>query len=1045
MSRTATRRIILLLTASASLAPAAGFTRPAPASDQTIEGRTFTLLDGFTIDRVAGPPLVDRPITADFDERGRLYVADSSGSNDKVDVQLAQKPHRIVRLEDSDGDGRFDRRTVFADKMMFPEGTLWYDGSLYVAAPPSIWKLTDTDDDGVADRRVEWFRGKTLTGCATDLHGPYLGPDGWIYWCKGAFASQTYERPGKPPFVSRASHIFRARPDGSGIEPVMTGGMDNPVDVVFTPGGERIFSCTFLQNPGGGRRDGLIHAVYGGVYGKVHDVLDGHLRTGPDVMPVLSHLGPAAPCGLTAYESGVFGKEFRDNLFACNFNLQKVSRHVLSPNGATFSSRDENFLASPDRDFHPTDVLEDADGSLIVVDTGGWYKLCCPTSQLPKPDVLGAIYRVRKTNPAKIDDPRGLKIAWDRLPPRVLAGMLDDPRPAVRHRVIFTLGKLGAKAVETVETGFRSGRSPEARRNAVWAATRIDHPDARATVREALDDPDESVRQAACQSVSVWRDREARGRLAGLLAGPNTLSAQTRRAAAEALGRVGESSSVNALLDAAAGPIDTTLAHSLTYALIEINDPTTTARRLSGQPAGPGLRRAALVALDQLGSDLLTPDTVVRELSATDRATRSTASWIVGRHPEWAGALVGFYRERLKAGSLPEADRQELVGQLARSARSAPVQELLAEALHDSSAQREVALRAIGQSGLKAVPQSWVDGLTAMLKGDALELRPAAVAAAATMTLSRDRVGDLSSALLAIGGDPRSPAPLRVDALAAVPGGLSAVSPEVFDFLRERLDPDLPVLARTAASNVLSRAKLSAEQLSRLTESVKAAGPLEVDRLLAAFEQSNDEAVGLKLVAAIKASSALTSLRVDMLKPRLDRFGGAVAAKAVEIYTSLNVDAAKQKARLEEILPTLSGGDVRRGQAVFNGTKAACLSCHAVGYLGGDVGPDLTRIGQIRVERDLLESILYPSLSFVRSYEPVTVATSDGKVINGILKKDSADELVLAVNATELAHVPRADVEEMRPGTVSVMPGGLDQQLSRQELADLIAFLKSRK
>ena len=63
--------------------------------------------------------------------------------------------------------------------------------------PPSIWKLTDTNGDGVADQRVEWFQGKTLTGCANDLHGPYLGPDGWIYWCKGAFAQQTYERPGQ--------------------------------------------------------------------------------------------------------------------------------------------------------------------------------------------------------------------------------------------------------------------------------------------------------------------------------------------------------------------------------------------------------------------------------------------------------------------------------------------------------------------------------------------------------------------------------------------------------------------------------------------------------------------------------------------------------------------------------------------------------------------------------------------------------------------------------------------------------------------------------
>ena len=184
------------------------------AGEHQLNGQKFTLPDGLEIELVATSPLVDRPITADFDELGRLYVADSSGSNDPVQKQLEERTHRIVRLQDTDGDGTFDKSVVFADKMMFPEGTLWYDGSLYVAAPPSIWKLTDTNEDGVADQREEWFAGKTLTGCANDLHGPYLGPDGWIYWCKGAFAEQTYEQPGKKPLVTRAAHIFRRRADG---------------------------------------------------------------------------------------------------------------------------------------------------------------------------------------------------------------------------------------------------------------------------------------------------------------------------------------------------------------------------------------------------------------------------------------------------------------------------------------------------------------------------------------------------------------------------------------------------------------------------------------------------------------------------------------------------------------------------------------------------------------------------------------------------------------------------------------------------------------
>src|SRR5207247_1717582 len=219
---------------------------------------------------------------------------------------------------------------------------------------------------GVADKREVWFDGQTLTGCANDLHGPYRGPDGWIYWCKGAFAKQTYTLPSGKTLTTRASHIFRARPDGTSIEPVMTGGMDNPVDVVFTPGGERIFTTTFLQHPGGGRRDGLIHAVYGGVYGKDQNAIDDHPRTSPALMPVLTHLGPAAPAGLTRYDSSTFGAGYQDNLFAALFNLQKVTRHILEPSGATFQLRDEDFLVSKNRDFHPTDVLADADGSLLV-------------------------------------------------------------------------------------------------------------------------------------------------------------------------------------------------------------------------------------------------------------------------------------------------------------------------------------------------------------------------------------------------------------------------------------------------------------------------------------------------------------------------------------------------------------------------------------------------------------------------------------------------------------------------------------------------------
>jgi hypothetical protein len=227
--------------------------------------------------------------------------------------------------------------------MMFPEGVLWHDGSLYVAAPPSIWKLTDTDGDGVADQREEWYDAKTLTGCANDLHGPYLGNDGWIYWCKGGWAEQTLERPGGEPVVTRAAHIYRRRPEGGIVEPVMTGGMDNPVEVAFSPEGERFLTATFVEHPQLGRRDGLLHAIYGGVYGKLHGVTDGHPLTGGFLSPMVQ-LGPAVPVGLTYYNSTVFGDGYRGNLFATLFNLHKVARFQLKASGATFEPEQTDFL-----------------------------------------------------------------------------------------------------------------------------------------------------------------------------------------------------------------------------------------------------------------------------------------------------------------------------------------------------------------------------------------------------------------------------------------------------------------------------------------------------------------------------------------------------------------------------------------------------------------------------------------------------------------------------------------------------------------------------
>lgn len=1017
--------------------------RAARADEVQVKGRTFQVPAGFVVELAAESPLVDRPITMDFDERGRLYVADSSGSNDPVQEQLAERPHRIVRLEDRDGDGRFDHRTVFADRMMFPEGTLWHDGSLYVSAPPSIWKLTDTDDDGVADRREEWFEGKTLTGCANDLHGPYEGLDGWIYWCKGAFAEQTYERPGRSPFVTRASHIFRRSPVTNLIEPVMTGGMDNPVDVAFTPGGEPIFTCTFLQNPAEGKRDGLIHAVYGGVYGKVHDVIEGHPRTRPEVMPPLSHLGPAAPCGLTRYESDAFGGEYRDNLFATLFNLHKVTRHVLRPTGGTFTSADSDFLATADQDFHPTDIIEDADGSLLVIDTGGWYKLCCPTSQLWKPDLLGGIYRVRRADSPMVADARGLELNWNGETVAGLIGRLGDPRPVVRRRAVKELGTRGDAAVETLERTIRESPIAEVRRGAVWAAVRMPGDAARGAVAVGLDDGDETVRQAALHGVSLWRDGTARTRLEKILAGTST---QNARAAAEAMGRVGDRGAVPVLLEVAGRTVDDIVRHATTYALIEIGDAESTRKGL--QAAAQGTRLAALVALDQMEGSTLRPEEVAELLWSSDARTREAASWIVGRHPEWGGALAGTLAKRLDEPGLGEVERAQLESQLARLAGTDAILGLLATRLEEAGTPpvvRASVLRAMGEADLEKTPRAWVAALTRALESTDSELRNQAVATARRRSAGAEGNAGFAEALLAIAQDGRVPVEVRLEALAALPGRPVLKDPAVAAFLRAQLAPEQPVAQRLTAAGLVARAAWTPEQLEGWLEVIATAGPLELDKILGAFDGQADATLGARLVAALEAAPAMQSLRPEGLRAHFEKAAPEVKEAVERLVGTLSVDLVQQRERLQTLKGTLPAGDVRRGQAVFNGSKAACATCHAIGYLGGKVGPDLTRIGQIRNEGDLLEAIVYPSASFVRSYEPVLVATRDGQVFNGILKGESQDSILITLTATEEKRIARGEIDEMSPGSVSVMPAGLDQQLSTQDLADLVEFLRSCK
>jgi putative membrane-bound dehydrogenase-like protein len=974
------------------------------------EDPQISVPDGFVVEKVAGPPLVERPIMAGFDDRGRLYVGDSAGVNLKFDDLVKTPPHRILRLEDTKGTGVFDKSTVFADKMTFPMGALWYRGSLYVCAPPSVWKLTDTDGDGVADKREEIVTRFGSNGNAADIHGPFLGPDGWFYWTDGRHGHRI-DQPDGSRSEGNAARVFRSRPDGTQVEVVCGGGMDNPVEIAFTEEGEPLVTCALFQaSPK--RVDVIFHAIEGGVF-PYHESLREFKRTG-DLLPSVVDLGWVAPSGLMRYRSEAFGKAYKDNFFSAQFNTHKVQRHIIERDGATFRGRTEEFLVSSNPDFHPTDVLEDADGSLIVVDTGGWFRIGCPTSRIDKPQIKGAIYRVRRKDAPGVEDPRGLKIDWTR-PARAL---YDDPRFAVRDRAVD----------QVADPAALSDASPRVRRNAVWALART------GTVpRPALSDKDSSVRLAAARVAGLKGDLSSDLDLCRLL---KDEAPSVRREAATALGRLGIKGDVPALLEALRAGADRFLEHALIYALIRIDDRESTLVGLNDP--NPNVRRAALIALDQMDHGGLTREQVTPLLDPLNPPLQQAALAIVAARG-WAGELLGLLREWLAA----EQPNPETGAILTAFAKDPAIQDLVARSLRSpktSTAARLVMLESAARAPLDRLPATWAAELRWSLDHDDPRVVRQAVAA-----IRAASVVDFDAALLEIARDSKRSEELRVDALVVVTPRLSTLEPALFDFLLGGVDREKPALLRLAAAQALGSADLRSSQLIRLVSAMNSVGVLELPRLLAAFEKSDSARVGKEFVGWLEKSPAVESLPAEVVRRALNNYPEEIRAQAAPILKRLEVDVEKQKARLEELSPVLAGGDPARGREVFFGKKVACSTCHTIQSQGGRVGPDLSKIASIRTGRDLLESIVFPSASFARGYEPYLIRTKDGAVLDGLIARETADAVYLFTAERTEKRVPRASIDVMQMGKTSIMPQGLDAQITRDELRDLLAFLLSLK
>ncbi|HEV3029938.1 MAG TPA: HEAT repeat domain-containing protein, partial [Planctomycetota bacterium] len=558
---------------------------------------------------------------------------------------------------------------------------------------------------------------------------------------------------------------MRCKTDGSEVE-IVSGCQGNPVEVDWTPEGDFFISGTFWapDSFGGGLRDALIHGVEGGEYAVRDRVYTDRKRTG-DFLPVMVPMIATAPAGMVIAKSDALG--FKGNLFCTYFNPHKVQRHVLERDGATWKSRNEEFITSKSPDFHPTDVLEDADGSLLVVDTGGWFRIGCPTSQIAKPQVLGGIYRIRKKGAPPVEDPRGLKADWSELGKR-----LGDPRWMVRQRAIeLAAAQKPADIARLIEecTG-------EAKLGAMWAMTRNEDPQARAFLAALVGDKNDAVQQVASISAGLYRDPKAVPALIQALGAP---AQQVRREAANALGRIGDRQAVPPLLAAVRAGGDRFLEHALIYALLRIGDRDGLLAAL--QDPSPQVRRAALIALDQMENGNLKPEMVTPLLDPIDLALQQAALKVITSHSGWSNEIFGLVREWLSGAELDPERAELLKGVLVSFSRDPAMQDLMAQSLRDdktSPAMRLLVLEAMARALPERYPPTWLgEARWSLDSGDERVVRQAVALIRAA------GVGDFDDVLLRLGREEAKAVELRVEALHAAAPRLSKMDGALFRFL----------------------------------------------------------------------------------------------------------------------------------------------------------------------------------------------------------------------------------------------------------------------
>ncbi|HEX3724979.1 MAG TPA: HEAT repeat domain-containing protein, partial [Pirellulales bacterium] len=627
---------------------------------------------------------------------------------------------------------------------------------------------------------------------------------------------------------------------------------------------------------------------------------------------------------------------------------------------------------------------------------------------------------------------------WSRISDTEMADILGDPRPAVAERAVEVLALRGDAAMGSLATALFENTDFRARQNGVWALARNGSDSARQLLRQALDDDEAPVRQAAAHAVSDLRDADSLPRLVAMLSDDDLA---VRREVAAALGRLGQKAAVPALLAALEKPSDRFVEHAVIFALIEINDRASTLAGIAHSSAR--VRRGALVALDQMDDGRLTSDLVAELLATDDPALLAAVVDVVTRHPDWSATLEGLVNQWL---ALAEPSPEQLAmarGALAAFAPREATQTVMAKAVAAPQTAKEVRLMLLelmSRAEFETVGDRWSKAVADCLAASDSDVLEQAILAAEALKLR-----ELTARLVELGLETSQPSAVRVAAWHAASQTKLSLPPAGFTFLTEVLaDATQPALRRTAAEALGSFA-LSEDQRALLPQYIERLGPLEISWLLRVFESGGSSDSGLAVVTALTKSPALSSLSGQRVRETFANYPPEVRAAAEKLAERSSPDERARAAQLAALAKELADGEAAKGEDVFYGARAACSACHRIGHRGEKIGPDLSKIGEVRTRADLVEAIVFPSASLARGFESFQVLTKAGKIHGGLLSRETAAAIYLRTTDRAEIRIDRDDLDELTPSRTSIMPQGLEQVLSRRELADLISFLQSLK